>query len=165
MFPSRCAPKRPACRTDRRFVNGAALCSLHAARSAPLAPAKPVAGPLKASFRNHTQRFAAAQHAISGSTAAPVAALGVTPVAGPPLLVNVGSPSLQPLRQASWHIGRDAEAPCEKGSPCASRPTALPPAAPPSRVRGTCGGIFKRWAGKLAHCMGCWNPTHPQPFP
>ena len=22
-------------------------------------------------------------------------------------------------------------------------------------MRGTCGGIFKRWAGKLAHCFGC----------
>jgi len=50
----------------------------------------PVAGPLLASFRNCTQRFVAPQCAISGSTAAPVA--------GPPLLVGVGSLSLQPLR-------------------------------------------------------------------
>lgn len=34
-------------------------------------------------------------------------------------------------------------------------PTALPPAAPPSFVRGTCGGISIQWAGKLAHRFGC----------
>ena len=34
-------------------------------------------------------------------------------------------------------------------------PTALPPTAPPSFARGTCGGISIRWAGKLAHRFGC----------
>ena len=54
----------------------------------------------------------------------------------------LGSTSLQPLRQASWHIGRDAAPTRGGGSPCAGRPTAHPPAAPPSWVRGTCGGSF-----------------------
>jgi hypothetical protein len=37
--------------------------------------------------------------------------LGVTSAAEPPLLVIVRSAALQPLRQASWHIGRDAAPP------------------------------------------------------
>jgi hypothetical protein len=65
------------------------------------------------------------------------------------------SPSLQPPRQASWHVGRDAASP-EHG---AARAPVVPPRSPqlrPRRItRGTCGGIFKRWAGKLAHCFGC----------
>ena len=54
-------------------------------------------------------------------------------------------------------LGRPSK---QRGSACARRPTALPPAAPPSFVRGTCGGIFKRWAGKLAHCFGCGNTKY-----
>jgi len=37
--------------------------------------------------------------------------LGVTAAAEAPLLVDVRSASLQPLRQASWHIGRGAAPP------------------------------------------------------
>ncbi|WP_140636300.1 hypothetical protein [Methylibium rhizosphaerae] len=44
-------------------------------------------------------------------------ALVGTSAAGPPLLVNVRSAALQPLRQASWHIGRDAAPPGGRWQP------------------------------------------------
>jgi len=92
--------------------------------------------------------------ARSGSTAAPVVALGGTSAAEPPLLVIVRSAALQPPRQASWHIGRDA-APTVGGQPVRQSSHRAPPTRPRRIARGTCGGIFKRWAGKPAHCFGC----------
>ena len=101
----------------------------------------PGAGPLNtealevpaAALPLHSQRSAARpprQSLAFGS-------LGGTSAAEAPLLVIVRSASLQPLRQASWHIGRDAAPPVSGGSPCASRPTALPPLRPRQSVRGT----------------------------
>lgn len=147
--------------TDARLAIGPARRSLRCAplgalpsRTPPRAPAKPGAGP---PIPGHLS-------ARRSSTAAPVAPLGGTSAAEPPLLVIVRSAALQPLRQAGWHIGRDAAPPVGAGSPCASRPTALPPRRPRRIARGTCGGIFKRWAGKPAHCFGC-EESHPSPTP
>jgi len=112
-------------------------------------PAMPADGPLDAGF---IEMLAAArpprQSLACGS-------LGDTSAAEPPLLVDARSASLQPLRQASWHIGRDAAPPVGRGQPVRQSSHRAPPTAPPSIARGTCGGIFKRWAGKLAHCFGC----------
>ncbi len=76
------------------------------------------------------------------------------------------SSSLQPLRQASWHIGRDAASP-EHG---AARAPVVPPRSPQlrprQRVRGTCGGIFKavgRETGSLLRLLR--TPPIPNPFP
>ena len=63
-----------------------------------------------------------AKRARAGSTGAPVASLGGTSAAEAPTLVTVCGPIAA------------AVAPVE--------PTAIPPTAPPSPVRGTCGGIF-----------------------
>jgi hypothetical protein len=67
----------------------------------------------------------------SGSTAAPVAALCVTSAAEAPDLRGWVASSLQPPRQASWHIGRDA-APPEHG---AARAPVVPPRSPQLRPR------------------------------
>ena len=65
---------------------------------------------------------------------APVAALGVTPAAEAPVLVELRSAALQPLRQTSWHIGRDA-APPEHGA--ARAPVNRYRAAQPLLLTGT----------------------------
>jgi hypothetical protein len=114
--------------------------------------------------------FAVAQPAISNSTAAPVAR----------------------LRLPWWHVGRRAAAARESsvgcaataapvklaqrprrcaargggGSPCASRPTALPPAAPPSNCEGDLWGDLQavgRETGSLLRLRG--TPPIPNPFP
>jgi hypothetical protein len=102
--------------------------------------------------------------ARSGSAVAPFAALGGTSAAGPPLLVSFGSAALQPLRQASWHIGPDAAPSVGRWQPVRQSSHRAPPRRPRRIARGTCGGIFKRWAGKPAHCFGC-EEHHPSPTP
>jgi hypothetical protein len=109
---------------------------------------------------------AAALRAINGSAAAPFAALGVTPAAETQLLVLVSPAALQPLRQASWHGGRNAAPPAWGGSPCAGCPTALPPAAPPSTGEGDLWGDLQavgRVTGALLRLLG--TPPIPNPFP
>jgi hypothetical protein len=99
--------------------------------------AKPDAGPLNAGMQTS---------AYSGSTVAPVAR----------------------LRLPWCHVGRRAAAARHVAVGCtvlrrpwevAARAPVVPPRSPQLRprpqVRGTCGGIFKRWAGELAHCFGC----------
>lgn len=166
----------PACRSLRCAPLGAAP-----ARSPPRSPAMPVAGPLNAGVQRSARSgfavvqpaisgFAAAQPAISNSTAAPVAR----------------------LRLPWWHVGRRAAAARESsvgcaataapvklaqrprrcaargggGSPCASRPTALPPAAPPSNCEGDLWGDLQavgRETGSLLRLRG--TPPIPNPFP
>jgi hypothetical protein len=81
--------------------------------------------------------------------------------------VDIGPASLQPLRQASWHIGRDA-APSEHGAARApGQPTALPPAAPPSCGEGDLWGDLQavgRETGSLLRLLKR-TPPIPHPFP
>jgi hypothetical protein len=60
-------------------------------------------------------------------------------------------------RRCSWCCGRLLCVAPPAG--VAARAPVVPPHSPQLRprqqVRGTCGGIFKRWAGKPAHCFGC----------
>ena len=134
---------------DRTGLQVAALGARAPARSPPRSPAKPGAGPLKTGC---IEVLAAArpprQSLACGS-------LGGTSAAEAPLLVIVRSAALQPLRQASWHIGRDAAPPVGRGQPVRQSSHRAPPTRPRRIARGTCGGIFKRWAGKPAHCFGC----------
>ena len=95
------------------------------------------------------------------------ARLGVTSVAEPPLLVSravgcaaaaaPGELARRPRRCAALRAG---------GSACAGRPTALPPAAPPSMGEGDLWGDLQavgRETGSLLRLLK--NPTHPQPLP
>ena len=91
-----------------------------------------IATPVTRHARSRAAEVRLHRSARSRSTAAPVAALGGTSAAEPPLLVNIRSASPQPLRQASWHIVRDAAPPAGSGSPCASRPTAPCQRRPPA---------------------------------
>ena len=87
-----------------------------------------------------------------------------TPVAATPVLGELPVSSLQPLRQGDLsHRLR-----CEPGEGCsqrAERPTATPH-APPSFVRGTCGGI-KDAVGRVsgAPLRLRSKATHPPPLP
>src|SRR5574337_989708 len=92
-------------------------------------------------------------------------------------------------RCAWWHAGRAAAAARERwaGFAAAAAPDKLAhrprccagpggwqpvrqsshralPTSPRPLARGTCGGIFKRWAGKPAHCFGR-EEHHPSPTP
>ena len=74
--------------------------------------------------------------------------LGVTSLAEPPVFVTwrVCSPCYARLRHPLWR------------QPVRQATHRSPPTASPSFVRGTFGGMLKRWPGKLAHCLGCvWN--------
>jgi hypothetical protein len=58
------------------------------------------------------------------------------------------------------------------GTPAACNARAAhraPPSCAPSLARGTCGGIFERWAGTRAHHFGCrfqkTDTTHLTPLP
>jgi hypothetical protein len=131
---------------------GAALTSLRSvrsasARSSPRSPATPDAGPPKTTFV-----LAAARPPRQSLPKPGCGQLGGTALAKPPLLVRWRS-SLR------CFVAHDA------GSPYAGRPTAIPPASPHAGARGTCGGIFERWAGKPAHCFGCRTPPIPRPLP
>lgn len=157
---------------DRRPLGdraGSQVAALRSARCSAVPNATPVTRHARSrAAEDRVQRsarsgLAAAQPAISGSTAAPFAALGGTSAAEAPLLVIVRSAALQPLRQAGWHSCRDA-APPVRGQPVRQSSHRAPPTRPRRMARGTCGGIFKRWAGKPAHCFGC-EEHHPSPTP
>jgi hypothetical protein len=87
-----------------------------------------------------------------------------TPVAATPVLGELLVSSLQPLRQGTCHIGC-AASPVKGCSQRAERPTATPH-APPSFVRGTCGGI-KDAVGRVsgAPLRLRSKATHPPPLP
>ena len=125
-----------------------------------------IATPVTRHARSRAAEDRVQRSARSGSTAAPFAALGVTSAAEAPPLVIVRSAALQPLRQASWHIGRDAAPPVGRRQPVRQSSHRAPPTAPPSRVRGTCGGIFiavGRETGSLLRLRR--TPPIPNPFP
>jgi hypothetical protein len=112
-----------------------------------------------------------AKSARAGSTAAPVAALGGTSVAEAPTLVKLGGPlaaAVAPAAPSRWprflgpslRRGRCPVAPVG--------PTAIPPTAPPSPVRGTCGGIFNavdRETGSPFLVLASRSNSHPTPRP
>jgi len=151
---------RPAAQDRRPLGNraGSQVAALRSARCSAVPNATPVTRHARSrAAEDRIQRSArsgcaAAKPAISGSTTVPFAALGGTSAAEPPLLAIVRSVSLQPLRQASWHIGRDAAPPVGRGSPCASRPTAW-------------GDLLAvgREAGSLLRLLR--TPPIPHPFP
>jgi len=89
--------------------------------------------------------------------------LGVTPAAETPGLRESGAACAAAVAPDELARLPRRCAGLIRGSAAPARPTALPPAAPPSCVRGTCGGIFERWARKLAHCFGCGREPHPSP--
>ena len=74
--------------------------------------------------------------------------LGGTSAAVPPLLVGVRSVAPQPLRQASWHIGRVA-APTVEGQPVRQSSHRAPPTAPPSNCEGDINGRLPTGAARL----------------
>ena len=107
-----------------------ALCG--AGQIATRSPAMPVAGPLKAGVqRSARSGCAAAKSAISDSTAAPFAALGVTSAAEPPLLVGFG-----PLRcnRCARRAGTSA-ATLRRPREVAARAPVVPPRSPQLRPR------------------------------
>jgi len=126
-----CLANWPACRSLR-------CASLNAApaRSPPRSPAKPGAGPLNAGCGEVLAAARPPRQSLACGS------LGGTSAAETPLLVAVRAASpccaarrrWQPVRQSSHRA---------------------PPTRPRRIARGTCGGIFKRWAGKPAHCFGC----------
>jgi hypothetical protein len=78
---------------------------------------------------------------------------------------RVAATSLHAPRLAGCHVACGAASPQGRGSLRAGRPTALSPRVPRAWARGDGGGIFRRWAGKPAHCFGCVLNIHPQPLP
>ena len=134
------------------------------ARSPPRSPAKPVAGPLNTGFSEvpaaaaalQVKRSAAAALQVKRSAAAPLlsqrpaarpprqslacGSLGGTSAAEPPLFVIVRSAALQPLRQASWHIGCDAALPVGRWQPVRQSSHRAPPSCAPVPCEGDLWG-------------------------
>ena len=163
-IPSRCARTRPAWRTDR-LAGRCARCGAGQIATPVTRHARSRAAEDRVQ-RSARSGCAAAKPAISGSTAAPFAALGVTSAAEPPLLVNVRSASLQPLRQASWHIGRDAAPPVGRRQHVRQSSHRAPPTAPPSNCEGDLWGDLQavgRETGSLLRLL--MTPPIPNPFP
>ena len=104
------------------------------------------------------------ESARCGSTAAPVAAQGSA-------WCHVGRRAAAAGERCGRHLQSAALRRRPEGGVAARAPV-VPPRSPqlrPRRIaRGTCGGVFKRWARKPAHCFGCLNckrdPTHPPPL-
>ena len=130
-------------------------------RTPPRAPARPGAGPLKTG--------GAGESARSGSTAAPVVRLwrpwwhaGRRGAAAR----FIRPAALQPLRQASWHIGRDAAPPVGRWQPVrqSSHPRS-PHGAPVDLRGGLVGGSSSGGPGNRLTASAAKTRTHPQPLP
>ena len=162
---------------EARLANGPTCKSLRCAslgaapvRSPPRSPAMPVAGPLKS---GGTEVLAAASplHSQRSATRPPrqslaFGSLGGTSAAEPPLLVNLRSAALQPLRQSSWHSGRDAAPPGGRGQPVRQSSHRAPPSCAPVELRGgLVGGSSSGGPGNWLTASAARNPTHPQPLP
>jgi hypothetical protein len=92
--------------------------------------------------------------------------LGGTSAAEPPLLVNLRSAALQPLRQSSWHSGRDAAPPGGRGQPVRQSSHRAPPSCAPVELRGgLVGGSSSGGPGNWLTASAARHPTHPQPLP
>jgi hypothetical protein len=92
--------------------------------------------------------------------------LGGTSAAEPPLLVNLRSAALQPLRQSSWHSGRDAAPPGGRGQPVRQSSHRAPPSCAPVELRGgLVGGSSSGGPGNWLTASAARHTTHPQPLP
>lgn len=124
------------------------------AASAALGPDRPP------NTRHARRRAANTEHRIQLSPARTprqslaFGSLGGTSLAVPPVLVNVGVPCAAAVAPAALShrplVLRDHW----RRAHSLSGPTGSPH-APPSSMRGTCGGIFDRWARQSAHRLRC----------
>jgi len=92
--------------------------------------------------------------------------LGGTSAAEAPLLVIVRSAALQPLRQASWHISRDA-LPTLEGQRVRQSSHRAPPTTPVESRGGLVGGSSSGGPGnrRTASAAEGHTPPIPHPFP
>ena len=91
--------------------------------------------------------------------------LGVTSTAEPPVLVAWWSAPLQPLRQAGWHIGRDASLPKCAVQRVRQSSHRAPPTAPPSNGEGDINGRLPTAAAPALHFVSLRGVRRgPLPF-
>ena len=90
---------------------------------------------------------------------------GVTRSAETPALKRWAGAFAQPLRQASCHSAHRAPGPSSPSLQPSSpvQPTALPPVAPPSFMRGTDGGIFNAVGRETGSSLRLPVPAIPTP--
>jgi hypothetical protein len=126
-FPSRCAGTSPLDELTLGPLPSLRSDPVPPARSSPRSPAMPEAGPLGIPETANPEVIAAARTPRQSlrlvSRRSQSRRCSVHPVACAALVARRGS-----------------------GSACAKGPTVIPPRRPHPQVRGTCGGIFQRWA-------------------
>ena len=120
----------PAAYRTRRSLRCAPL-GARASRTPHRSPAKPGAGPLK------TDCVGVLAAARPPRQSLAFGSLGGTSAAEPPLRVIVRSAALQPLRQANWHIGRNAAPSPGRRQPVRQSSHRAPPTRPRRIARGT----------------------------